>query len=187
MTAFKTITALRKFLNAYEVDRTSWGKGSTKTEEDLFTETISGESELSVTKKGRLLRKVRRVQIRIFFRQKNGKLLFLIEKQVFHTGTVRERSKKRSASEKMLRGERPQDAALRCLKEELGITGIEPGMLKPLKTETSRRIASRSYPGLLEKKEGPRFKLMLPKKYFNKHGYIERQPRKTTYFSWRAA
>lgn len=187
MTTFQTITALKRFLTAHKVEYASWGQGTTKTVDDLFTECFSGESTLFVTKKGRIVRKVRRVQLRIFFKERKKKLLFLIERQVFENGSVRERSKKRSASEKMLRGERPKDAALRCLKEELGITGIEPGMLKPLTVESSKRISSRSYPGLLEKKDGPRYKLMLPKEHFNKRGYVERQSRKTTYFSWRTA
>ena len=180
-----TLPAFRRFLKRHGIDFSKWGRGATKTVERLFHEYLSGETTF-VFKKKHLVRVVRRVQILMYHRTKKGIRYYLIEKrQVFRNGSVRVRSRTRSLSEKMTPTEDALITALRALKEELGVVGIDPRRLVRLKAAKRRRPwQSDSYPNLPSEHYGPRFKLELPARWYKREGYEEVQPDKTTEFRW---
>lgn len=181
-----TLVAFKRFLDDHGIDYSKWGLGPTKTVEKLFYEYLSGESTFIVRKK-RLIRVVKRVQILVYYRTRRGTLFKLIEKrQVFRNGGVRKRSRRRSLSEKMLIGELGFDAAMRALKEEIGVAGLDRMFFKKLKSiKPGKPQNSRSYPGLPSIHYGPRFKLTMPAAFYLRAGYDEVQQDKTTEFRWR--
>ncbi len=181
-----TLAAFKKFLDSYGVDYSAWGFGPTKTVERLFYEYLSGETTFIVRKK-RLIRVVKRVQILVYYKTRKGTRLMLIEmRQVFRNGGVRKRSRRRSLSEKMLIGEQGFDAAMRALKEEIGVAGLDRMLFKKLKSiMPGKPQNSRSYPGLPSIHYGPRFKVMMPAAFYLRAGYDEVQQDKTTEFRWR--
>ncbi len=181
-----TLVAFRAFLDEHGIDYSTWGEGPTKTVERLFYEYLSGETTFILRKK-RLLRVVKRVQILVYYKTRKGTLFKLIEKrQVFRNGGVRMRSRRRSLSEKMPVGEKGMDAAMRALKEEIGVAGLDPTVFKQLKSiRQGKPKSSRSYPGLPSIHFGPRFKVMMPSAFYERAGYDEVQQDKTTEFRWR--
>jgi hypothetical protein len=128
---------------------------------------------------------VKTVRIQVYYKSRRGTRYYLVEKrQVFANGGVRKRSKKRTSSEKMLPDEKPRHAALRALKEELGVVGVDPTALIKLTYRRDTQTVSDSYPGLVSIHHGPRFKWDMPHKWYERAGYNEVQPDKTTEFRW---
>lgn len=186
MRHYATLKAFREFLDSYSVDYASWGEGPTKTVERLFYEYLTGETTFIVRNRT-LIRVVKRVQVLVYYRTKKGVLFQLHERrQVFSNGAVRTRSQNRSLSEKMVPGERAKAAAMRAMKEEIGVTGLEPSLYKRLvSTKRGKPHSSRSYPTLLSVHYGPRFKVMMPPTHYVRSGYHEVQQDKITEFRWR--
>lgn len=180
-----TLVAFKKFLDEHGIDYASWGEGPTKTVERLFYEYLSGETTFLIKKK-RLIRIVKRVQIVVYYRSSKGTLYRLIEeRQVFKNGAVRKRSRSRSLSEKMIPGERAKDAAMRAMKEEIGVAGLEPALFQKLPSiKRGKAVSSHSYPGLPSIHYGPRFKVLMPHVFYERAGYDEVQQDKKTEFRW---
>lgn len=136
---FEDIHALEAWLRENGIDFEEWGQKSSKSLRNLWQEMVAGEVQL---KENPALRVVDVVQIII---RKNGKILVEAE-QEFYNGQRRFRNQ--PPSEKIKPGETVQDAACRCLQEELGIPieniTLQLGSHQQHQTNTN----SISYPGL---------------------------------------
>lgn len=139
MVEFATKEELERWLRARDIDVSGWGQGAAKTIANLWTEIQKGESTIQDDPPLRMLQAVR-----VIVRRDDS---ILIEAhQGFATGRRRERGW--PPSEKMHPAEHYTEAALRCLREELG---VEDGAAR-LRHETYRREeleeVALSYPGL---------------------------------------
>lgn len=136
---FPDKTSLEIWLTRNGIDISAWGTGSSKTLTDLWHELNCGEIILHEYPP---LRVVNVVQVII---RRNDRILVETE-QVLRNG--RKRRRNQPPAEKFKPGETYQDAAKRCLQEELG---IDARLIK-IRPETHRQIKtyshSFSYPGL---------------------------------------
>lgn len=181
----RDLESLRKILKQHKVPFEKWGEGPTKTIEIFWKEIQEGESQLAVSKKGRLVRLVERSQALINCEGPTGRLFLRESKQVFANGSRRTRKQDISVSEKRARGESARSAMVRGIAEELKITLVDPMVLKRKRGHRySSSKSSRSYPGLPVKNRVAVFTWLMPIEYFDPEGYVERQPTKTTCFEW---
>ena len=136
---FASIHALEAWLKKHGIDYEVWGKNSSKSLRNLWHELEAGEVQL---KEVPPLRVVEVVQIII---RRDADILVEAE-QEFINGQRRFRNQ--PPSEKVKPGETIQQAARRCLKEELGV----PAEAVTLRMESHRQhqtnTNSISYPGL---------------------------------------
>ncbi len=177
-----TIEKLEKDLKNAGVDTSSWGKGEAKTLSHLYKELKDGGSQLVTDKDGELLRIVTYVGVDVFYKSPEGKSYRLKEdKQVFNDGRVRSRNYGHAVSEKIKYDENPELAAVRGIKEELG---LEDDIEVSLVSRNEERLTSSSYPGLLSQYIGYKFTAYLNQEQFNPNGYQEVQEDKITYFVW---
>lgn len=136
---FPTIHVLETWLQKNGIQYDAWGKENNKSLHNLWQELEAGEVKLNESPP---LRVVEVVQIII---GQDGKILVEAE-QEFVTGQRRFRNQ--PPSEKVKPGESVQEAAHRCLKEELGIEreaiSLDLASHRQLQTNTN----SISYPGL---------------------------------------
>lgn len=139
MSQFATKEELERWLRARDIDVSGWGQGAAKTISHLWTEIHKGESIMHDDPPLRILQAVRVIVRR-------GDRILIEAHQGFATGRRRERGW--PPSEKMHPGEHYVEAALRCLREELGVE--DEGAR--LRQETYRRNVleevAQSYPGL---------------------------------------
>jgi hypothetical protein len=135
---------LETYLKSHNIDISSWGKGDSKTIGHLFNELKNKECSISV-ENGVLIRVMEVVGLIVVYKNQRLKE----DRQVFKDGRIRRRNMTSSCSEKMIYGENPIEAALRCSTEELDITLSESQLqnytLSPDENE------SMSYPGLYSK------------------------------------
>ena len=159
-----------------------WGIGKSKSVENLQKELDSGETVLSLDKNGGLLREVTGIGVDVFFSSKNSQKLILKEdRQIFPDGSIRYRHMNTSISEKMKINENPHTAALRGLKEELGIDSsvelLPNGIYKEEHT-------SSTYPGLNSHYTKYKFIANISPEQYRSSGYHEVDDGITTYFVW---
>ena len=132
-------TDLEAWLADAKIDTSAWGHDNAKTVADLAREVANGESTLKLDPPRRV---VHVVQVAIW----RGERVLIEAAQEFGDGRMRRRN--HMPSEKMLPNEDPVGAALRCLKEELGLDADEL-IGSPRYTNSSEKmIDSPSYPGL---------------------------------------
>ncbi len=182
-TAKMSIAELSSILKDAGIDTALYGQGKAKTLDHLLKEINEGEMKLVKNEQGELQRKVTVGKGDILYIAPDGKTFRLREeKQVFRDGRIRERKQlKEAVSEKIKPGEDGQEAMIRGIQEELGINGeinIAGG------DSNLEEIESPSYPGLKTEYDLRRFKVYLGSEQYNPEGYIEKQPDKTTYFTW---
>ena len=179
---FYSIDELEKKLESFGVDIRKWGIGQAKTLEHLQKELLAGESEL-VVRETKLLRKVAVSVADVIYNSVNGiKYVLKEEKQVFADGRERCRKVCSAVSEKIKIGEKPRNALIRGIKEELSI--CDKIILK--KNKRGVRIScSTSYPGLPSLYIRHCFLVILNDHQFNLKGYTEKQEDKTTFFVWK--
>ena len=177
-----SISELQQKLLAAGIDVSQYGKGQAKTLADLQQEIEKGETLLATDKEGKLYREVRVCGVDIFYISPEGKKYRLKEeKQVFKDGRERRRDLGQAVSEKMKPGENPEEAALRGIKEELGIA--DNIKLEDF-SDDKQILVSPSYPGLKSEYNRYVFKTILNENQFKPEGYTEEEGGKTTYFVW---
>jgi len=136
---FTDIYALETWLSHYGIDFKVWGENSSKSLNHLWQELQAGEVQL---KENPPLRLVEVVQIII---RREATVLVEAEQEFFNG---QRRYRNQPPSEKIKPGETVQDAACRCLQEELAL----PQEAFGLRPETHRQYQistnSISYPGL---------------------------------------
>lgn len=135
---FDSSDELIDWLTAAGIDVTGWGEGDSKTPADLWREYVVGESYFFDDPPRRLV-EVAQLLIR------RGDMVLIEIEQEFADG--RRRSRLRLPSEKVMRGEEPITAAVRCLQEELGF-GPGDVMMKIGDEFIQMTADSPSYPGL---------------------------------------
>jgi ADP-ribose pyrophosphatase YjhB (NUDIX family) len=135
---FENADSLGKWLAENGVDMALWGRNGYKTAVDLWLEVEQGDCILLGPPP---LRVVRVTQVII---QQEGKVLIEGAQEM---GDGRIRTRHFFPSEKMKRGEPPAAAALRCLREELGIAPVQVIVLSEGDSQTEE-CDSPSYPGL---------------------------------------
>ena len=135
---FQTMGELADWLVGVGIEPASWGRGEAKRLADLWMEYQSGEATFRDDPPTRLI-EVAEIIIR------RGDALLIEVEQEFIDG--RRRARLVPPSEKMKPGEAPRTAALRCLREELGLTAEDVVMEK--EADRTEAVAdSPSYPGL---------------------------------------
>ena len=178
---FKTQQDLINKLTQFEVPIGEWGTGQSKTVRNLLHELQEGECHIEDAG-GYLVRYLEFVGVRIFYKEGETILYLQEDRQEFTDGRTRRRKMPSSVSEKMKFGENPHLAAVRGIREELGI------LIKPEQLIKARDLnyngSSMSYPGLRSKYKGHQFTCYLTKEQFNPEGYIEKQEDKSTFFIW---
>ncbi|HRO25773.1 MAG TPA: NUDIX domain-containing protein [Promineifilum sp.] len=135
---FQSPDDLVVWLVASGIDVSEWGNGDSKTTADLWHEFVVGESSFIDYPPGRL------VEVAQLLIRRGDAILIEIE-QEFADG--RRRVRMRPPSEKLVRGEEPRTAAIRCLKEELGLSSAEVTVGADHEI-TEESVDSPSYPGL---------------------------------------
>lgn len=174
---------LERVLNLWGVDTQKWGKGDAKAPRDLLTELLEGESTLSITEDGRLLRTCNSMTINIWYQLPSGPLLHLKEdRQEFDDGRVRRRTwLDGSVSEKTKPNENYYDSARRGIMEELGLEINDEISLNCVRFPIRY---SNSYPDLLSFYPLKVMDATLNSDQYNPEGYVEKRDRLTTFFVW---
>ncbi len=173
---------LKVLLKRHKLPLEVWGKGGAKTLGHFQKELESGESVLTESE-GKLIRNIQTVAINIYYRDPVGTLLLVERKQVFVDGRIRRRNLSTSLGEKIKVGEKPSEAVIRAIAEELGIK--EEIQLNKKGFEIKQPEESRSLPGLMTINTLHYFDVFIQKESYKTEGYIEKQKDKTTYFIWR--
>ena len=174
------IKSLVSLLNENNVNPNLFGKGEAKTLAHLLKEVEEGETVFEV--EGGVLRRVISL-VFIEIQSPYGEKL-VEDRQVFVDGRVRERGLT-ALAEKFKPGEDPFAAAKRALQEELGVSAEIADTLTFLEGGNSEKVkTSPSYPGLVSVYRVTNLSVQLPVAAYDPTGYVERQPDKSTYFSW---
>ena len=178
---FSSENDLVNFLIANDIPVDQWGKGSAKTVRHLYNEILEKESVLSYID-GKLIRSIEFVSAQIFYDSPGGVLKLVEEKQIFKDGRVRSRYLESSVSEKMKADEGPRNSIIRGIEEELKIS-IAMDQIEA-NGNIDETEESNSYPGLLTRYNGYKYKIELRSHQYRPEGYIEHQRDKSTYFKW---
>lgn len=169
-------------LQAHHIPLDQWDKGEAKSLYHLLDEVNAGEAKLKVDGNV-LVRFIYPVAIDVFFLQGNTRLWLKEREQIFADGRRRQRHLSTSLGEKMKTGEQPAEVVERALREELGIR--EKAAIVQGLSAVNGPLPSSSFPGLLTLREMHFFQVTLPAAAYRPHGYVERQPDKTTFFVWK--
>jgi hypothetical protein len=175
------INNLKIKLNKFSIPIDNWGTGKSKTINHLFDELSNNECEL-LEIDGSLVRIIEFVGVKIYYNSKDERWFLKEDRQEFNDGRIRRRTMPSSVSEKMKFGEDPLNAAIRGIKEELGID------IKSTQISKRRDLfyngGSLSYPGLQTKYKGHQYICELEPHQFDENGYVEVQKDKKTFFNW---
>lgn len=136
---FQNMAKLEDWLIARGIDLSTWGQGSAKSVENLWNELESGEAYLQDNPVMRVL-PVTQVIIR------KGRDMLIEAEQEF--ADQRRRIRNYPPSEKMKPGETYEQAAVRCLQEELGLEQDQIEILTATHYCRLKEHESLSYPGL---------------------------------------
>lgn len=139
MITFKNVSELEAWLTASGIDTTGWGTGGAKTVENLWSELAEGESELHAAPPRRL---VRIVSVNIC----RGRRTLVEVGQAFGENQYRYRDM--PPTEKLKPGEKPVEAAIRCVQEELEASPDRVTILSTAAEPEQTIQESQSYPGL---------------------------------------
>lgn len=139
MNTIKSKEQLQAMLQSQGINYNNWGKGTSKSLDNLWEEIEGGETSIQDNP---FLRVVEVVQVLIY---KEGKMLIEYE-QEFKDGRKRLRNK--PPSEKMKPGENYIEAAVRCLVEELEMEKEDITIFKDSYSKKITTINSPSYPEL---------------------------------------
>lgn len=170
---------VQNMLRKHKVPFNRWGKGPTKTFEHLMRELELGESTLIETQGGKLLRLVGVVRVTV--EHKRGSLMYLLveTEQRFANGSTRQRGL-RFVGGKISAGESPQIAAVRELKEEIGLEGADVEVLRKFQVSDH----SPSFPGLRVLYVCFDCHCLMLPQFYRPEGYSSVQDGITTVFEW---
>jgi hypothetical protein len=160
-----------------------YGQGQAKDFASLLSEIEKGEAQI-VWEDLRPLRWIKVCRVKVITVEKG--LSLWEERQVFADGRVRHRNIQ-GLAEKLLPNEKPEDAADRALKEELGLSD-EAIALTQIEFDgvATEEKESPSYPGLATRYEFYDFKAYFPIKFWQEE-FVEGSDDdvKKTYFTWK--
>lgn len=138
MSNFATISELKSWLTSHGIDTTRWGCGVAKSVENLLSEIVAGETELLEEPPLRLVRVVR-VMI-----GRDDKILVEAGQEF---GDNQQRLRGLPPAEKVKPQETIQEAAFRCLREELQVEASRVELVSVSEPQQTSQ-ESPSYPGL---------------------------------------
>lgn len=180
---------LRSFLDDAGFPLAEWGEGPTKTYQELWQELADGESELICPETfeardeyGEIVRQTNVLGIDIFAEIDDELYRLREDKQVFKDGRgERRRNLITSIAEKIKQDEDHDEAVVRAVAEELGVTNIlqaEEGEATELWQTTA------TYPQLPSKLNIYKYSVTIAPEDFRPEGYMEDQPTKQNFFVW---
>jgi len=176
------IAELAETLKMHGIDVLAWGKGKAKTVEQLYNEIAVGETQLIEGADQALFREVIVAKGEVTYLDAAGVTHRLIEqKQVFTDGRKRTRELDTAISEKMKFGENPDESIIRGVEEELGISGPITATSDVVREQLED---SPSYPGLQTRYRLHYYRIVLDSSQYRLDGYVEKQPDKSTFFTW---
>lgn len=179
--SINSVNDLMNYLTKFNVDFSSWGTGKSKTINELFDEIVNKDCRLEEHSEY-LIRLIEFVGVKIYYRKGEDVWFLKEDRQEFNDGRVRRRNLPSSVAEKMISGESPIVAAIRGIKEELGVEISSSQLTK--KRDINYNGSSMSYPGLRTKYKGYGFTCFFTDAEFKESGYVEIQNTKKTYFKW---
>lgn len=168
---------LKSTLIRFNIPVENWGKGKAKSIEHLQKEIDNKETTLDIIN-DELIRTVYVVAVAVEYNNKR----LIEDKQEFNDGRVRRRGTRR-CGEKCIVGESPEESAVRCIQEEIGIKDVTINDFTNKEVEKLERM-SMSYPGLKSIYYATLFTYNMPEKFYKPEGYVEVQSDKKTYFIW---
>jgi hypothetical protein len=174
---------LLRMLHEHGINTESWGKGTTKTVEDLQTELDRGESSL-VAKDGKLQRIVSVLLLEVYCEIDGRRYHLYEDRQVHKDGSVlRREDVPNSVSEKVGSDELPPNPAVirRALYEELGIKKFITA--REIKYEEKAK-PPKTYPDIPAEYHYYWWEVEISESDFKPEGYVEVQEKKSTYFVW---
>lgn len=134
----KSLSHLCRFLSESNIDYSKWGKNEYKSINDLYLEIVNGDCMIEDGP-------VRQISISVVNISVDEYILY--EKgQMMKSGSYRKRNK--LPREKIKVGEGANNAAIRCMKEELGLQRDEYEILSVAKEPIVYVKESASYPNL---------------------------------------
>ena len=136
---FESVEELQYWLTANQIDTSTWGKGGSKTVDDLWFEILRGDSVVLADPARRST-----TIVQIYIRRGKQRLIEL--SQELDDG--QQRFRLLPPSEKVKPGESSREAALRCLQEELGVGAVHVTFLPTWNEQSTSVMESESYPGL---------------------------------------
>lgn len=139
MKKFDDINELRSWLTEKGINTNAWGGDQAKRVVDLWQEIAKGEAGIQDNPPLRTLEVVR-----VIIRREKS-VLVEAEQEL---GSGQQRWRNQFPSEKMKRGESYREAALRCLREELGVDDEQVTLLPSTYQRVEKTAESISYPGL---------------------------------------
>jgi len=168
-------------LKEYNIPLEKWGTGKYKTTQHLWNELVEEECVLTFND-GKIYREVEFVGAKILYKY-NGKNYRLWEdRAIFKDGRTRIRPINFSMAEKFHNGEKPEQALIRGMKEELGIKLNKNQFTFYNK---NRFEENSDYPGIISHHTGYEYLIKLTDEQFNRNGYVEKQKDKEIHFVWR--
>lgn len=176
MNRFNNVVELTGFLEDYGVPVHEFGTGKAKTLEQLLEEVNSGETRL-LHDDTVLIRYFLSSIVEVYHEEYK----LHEDRQEFTDGRVRRRGFDFLAEKMSAEDDSPDDAALRCMKEEMDIHDIVPVYNRH---NPMLNADSMSYPGILTIADLFYYTVELPDKYYNADGYVEEQSSKTNYYQW---
>ena len=177
-----TLEELKQLMIEANVPVNEYGRGEAKDIDDLQKEISDGECTIAVAHDGTLTRQVKPVWVNVLCRLGDGRIMVLREeKQVFKDGRVRKRNLPSSLGEKLKAGESTDDAALRALKEEIGV--IEVTTMEKVHEE-SRTFTPPTFPGIKSTYSSTFYDVVIPESAYDAEGYVEYQLKKDNYYVW---
>ncbi len=173
---------LRAVLEQANIDLSLWEKDSAKGLEDLFKEIEDKECTLA-WRGNEIVRILRSIRSHVLFTTMDGVELELVEQYQLFTKDrrIRERFHPAAVGEKM-KEDVPETELQRAIHEELAVT-IDMAQAKALET-VNEESPSKSYPGIITKKEIAQYEVTLSPEQYNEKGYVEKQDNKVTIFKW---
>lgn len=159
-----------------------YGTGVAKSIDHLLSEINEREAVITLDTRGNIHRNLRVLMLDVICQYGNGTYLLKEDRQVFADGREKTRTLDSSLGEKLRQDESPITAVSRALQEELGIT--TPTQVKFIGEKTKTFIGD-AFPGLETTYQMYHYTSIIPEDAFNPDGYVEVQPDKSSYFSWK--
>jgi hypothetical protein len=172
--------SLSALLDRHHIDWRNWGQGDSLGLPTLAKEVQAGES-VFLEDGGTIRRVVRVINIRVSFID-HGQIKYLQEDHVvLADGRTRRRTVLGAVNEKAKPGEPPSAAAHRGMLEEVGIDFDFTNV--PCQETVTDKISA-NYVGLPCRFQNFIYNVTIEPKDYNPEGYLEKEPGKTTYFTW---
>lgn len=170
-----------------EVPIRTWGRGGTKTRTKLLEELDNRESDL-VERRGRVVRKLRAVVVRVLHKDARGRWYGLVETTRTPKSGSGVRIFSASLGIKYPSTELVERAAFRALRTKLGIEALawpnpHPERLKRVRGRARVIEESWSYPGFLSECTEVCFEFVMPPEHFAK-AYTFREAGRKVRFRW---